>query len=93
LKSHIIVHIVKRLTVWRSSIIGKQACVSLDVYLAHALIVSSSLFSDKQCVRIQETPDETPEGETPCHLMAFAYDDLVDMVRPGDRIEVTGIFR
>ncbi len=52
-----------------------------------------SLFSDKQCVRIQETPDEIPEGETPYNLTAFAYDDLVDTVRPGDRIEITGIFR
>lgn len=41
----------------------------------------------------QETPDEIPEGETPTSLTLFAYDDLTDAVRPGDRIEVTGILR
>ncbi len=44
-------------------------------------------------IRLQETPDEIPEGETPQTITLFAFDDLVDTVRPGDRLEVTGIFR
>lgn len=52
-----------------------------------------SMFADKQMVRIQETPNEVPAGETPASIVLFAYDDLVDAVRPGDRIEVTGVFR
>jgi DNA replication licensing factor MCM4 len=32
-------------------------------------------------------------GETPCTVSIFAFDSLVDSVRPGDRIEVTGIYR
>jgi DNA replicative helicase MCM subunit Mcm2 (Cdc46/Mcm family) len=36
----------------------------------------------------QETPDEIPEGETPNSVTLFAFDDLTDAVRPGDRIEV-----
>lgn len=44
-------------------------------------------------IRLQETPDEIPEGETPQTINIFAFDDLVDTVRPGDRLEVTGIFR
>lgn len=51
------------------------------------------LFTDKQLIRLQETPDEIPAGETPHTVTLFAYDDLVDTIRPGDRIEVTGIFR
>jgi len=38
-------------------------------------------YSDKQLVRLQETPDEVPEGETPFTVSLFAYDDLVDTVR------------
>ena len=45
-----------------------------------------------QMVWVQETPDEVPAGETPASAMVFAYDNLVlvDGVRPGDRVEVTG---
>jgi DNA replication licensing factor MCM4 len=57
------------------------------------LIHNRCLFSDKQLIRLQETPDEIPEGETPCTVNLFSYDDLVDNVRPGDRIEVTGILK
>ncbi|KAF0683439.1 Aste57867_24564 [Aphanomyces stellatus] len=44
-------------------------------------------------VKMQETPDAIPEGETPYTVMLFCFDDLVDDVRPGDKIEVTGIYR
>lgn len=57
------------------------------------LIHNRSVFSDKQHVKIQATPDEIPEGETPQTVHLCCYDDLVDSVRPGDRIEVTGIYR
>ena len=57
------------------------------------MIHNRSLFSDKRLIRLQETPDEVPEGETPFTVSLFAYDDLVDTVRPGDRVEVTGIFK
>ena len=32
-------------------------------------------------------------GETPYTVSLFTFDDLVDTVRPGDRLEVTGIYR
>jgi DNA replicative helicase MCM subunit Mcm2 (Cdc46/Mcm family) len=57
------------------------------------LIHNRSWFTDKQHIRLQETPDEIPEGETPTSVTLFAFDDLVDTVRPGDRIEITGVFR
>ncbi|KAH8092021.1 hypothetical protein JL720_5598 [Aureococcus anophagefferens] len=46
-----------------------------------------------QVVRLQEAPSSIPEGETPHTTTLFAFDDLVDAVRPGDRVEITGIFR
>lgn len=45
------------------------------------IVHNRCLFSDKQLVRLQETPDEVPEGETPFTVSLFAYDDLVDTVR------------
>jgi len=44
-------------------------------------------------VKVQETPESVPEGETPQTIHLCAYEDLVDHVRPGDRVEITGIYR
>ncbi|GLE09705.1 hypothetical protein PINS_up021520 [Pythium insidiosum] len=57
------------------------------------LLHNRCVFTDKQLVKMQETPDAIPEGETPYTVMLFAFDDLVDDVRPGDKVEVTGIYR
>ena len=51
------------------------------------------MFSDKQHIKMQETPETVPDGETPQTLQMCAYEDLVDFVKPGDRVEVVGIFR
>lgn len=45
-------------------------------------------FADKQIVRLQETPDEIPEGGTPHTVSLLLHDKLVDNGKPGDRIEV-----
>lgn len=58
-----------------------------------ALQHNESQFSDRQLLKIQETPELVPEGETPQNVAICVFDDLVDQVRPGDRIEVTGIYR
>jgi DNA replication licensing factor MCM4 len=50
-------------------------------------------FSSKQVCKLQETPDMIPDGQTPYTVSLSVYDDLVDLAKPGDRIEVTGIFR
>jgi DNA replication licensing factor MCM4 len=34
-----------------------------------------------------------PEGETPHTIQLCAYEDLVDYVKPGDRVEVIGIYK
>lgn len=57
------------------------------------LIHNRSLFDDRQVIRLQETPDMVPDGQTPHSINLCAYGELVDAVRAGDRIEVCGIFR
>ncbi|VVT50017.1 uncharacterized protein SAPINGB_P002559 [Magnusiomyces paraingens] len=52
-----------------------------------------STFGDKQVVRIQEAPSHVPDGQTPHSLSVLVYDELVDVCRAGDRVEMTGIFR
>lgn len=55
------------------------------------LIHNQSLYSDKQLIKIQESPNLIPEGETPHAVTAFVYDALVDFVRPGDRVTIVGV--
>ena len=50
-------------------------------------------FENKQSVKLQETPDSIPEGETPHTINLCGYGGLVDTVKPGDRVEITGIYR
>ena len=57
------------------------------------LLPNDSLFVDKQLVKMQEVPDAVPQGETPQAVTLYAHEELFDAVRPGDRVEVTGVFR
>ena len=82
-----------QVTIDRGRIAEPTQCPTCHVKHGYSLVHNRCYFSDKQMVRVQETPDEVPAGETPASIVVFAYDDLVDAVRPGDRVEVTGVFR
>lgn len=58
-----------------------------------ALIHNRCEFADRQVIRLQETPDVVPDGQTPHTVSLCVYDELVDLAKPGDRVVVTGIFR
>ena len=58
-----------------------------------SLIHNRCSFADKQVIKLQETPDFVPDGQTPHSISLCVYDELVDSCRAGDRIEVTGTFR
>jgi DNA replication licensing factor MCM4 len=68
----------------------REACNELGTM---SLIHNRCDFADRQIVRLQETPDVVPDGQTPHSVTLCAYDELVDMCKPGDRVEITGIFR
>jgi DNA replication licensing factor MCM4 len=57
------------------------------------IVHNRSGFADKQVIKLQETPDSVPDGQTPHSVSLCAYDDLVDVCKAGDRIVITGIFR
>ncbi|MCR8433204.1 MAG: minichromosome maintenance protein MCM [Candidatus Korarchaeota archaeon] len=48
-------------------------------------------FEEYQELVVQELPEELPAGKLPESCTLILYGDLVDKVRPGDRIKVTGI--
>ncbi|PGH12546.1 hypothetical protein AJ80_06707 [Polytolypa hystricis UAMH7299] len=68
----------------------REICASQN---SMQLIHNRSTFADKQVIKLQETPDSVPDGQTPHSVSLCAYDELVDVCKAGDRIEVTGIFR
>jgi DNA replication licensing factor MCM4 len=57
------------------------------------IVHNRSGFADKQVIKLQETPDSVPDGQTPHSVSLCAYDELVDMCKAGDRVEITGIFK
>merc|ERR1719356_1637098 len=68
-------------------------CESCGSSHSFQIVHNECTFSDRQLLKLQETPELVPEGETPQNVAVCVFDDLVDQVRPGDRIEVTGIYR
>jgi DNA replication licensing factor MCM4 len=50
-------------------------------------------FEDKQVIKLQETPDAVPAGQTPHSVSVCVYNELVDFCKAGDRIQITGIYR
>jgi DNA replication licensing factor MCM2 len=51
-----------------------------------------SHYGNIQRVNLQETPGSVPPGRVPRQKEVFLMDDLIDVARPGEEIEVTGIF-
>ncbi|EXJ90749.1 minichromosome maintenance protein 4 (cell division control protein 54) [Capronia coronata CBS 617.96] len=68
----------------------RNACKSKD---SMQIVHNRCVFADKQVIKLQEMPDSVPDGQTPHNVSLCVYDELVDVCKAGDRVEVTGIFR
>lgn len=77
----------------RGRIVEPTACTHCNTKFSFRVVHNRSVFIDKQQIKLQESPDDMPAGQTPYTVLLYACADLVDAVQPGDRVTVTGIYR
>jgi DNA replication licensing factor MCM4 len=77
----------------RGRIQEPSKCTQCNTNFGMQLIHNRSKFVDRQCIRVQEAPENMPDGDTPHTLDVYCFDSLVDVAKPGDRVEITGVYR
>lgn len=52
----------------------------------------NTIYRNYQKITLQETPGTVPPGRVPRHKEIILLSDLIDIARPGEEVEITGVF-
>jgi len=70
-----------------------ETCPNEECETSHfKLHPTLSQYRNVQRLNLQETPGSVPPGRVPRQKEVLLADDLIDIARPGEEVEVTGIF-
>jgi DNA replication licensing factor MCM3 len=58
-----------------------------------AIEIGLSVYKDYQKFFVQEAPEAAPAGQIPRSIEVVCEGDLADKCKPGDRVQVTGVYR
>mmetsp|Transcript_31335 Transcript_31335/g.43462 ORF Transcript_31335/g.43462 Transcript_31335/m.43462 type:complete len:877 (+) Transcript_31335:109-2739(+) len=76
----------------RESEVKVSSCPNCQSKGPFTVNVEQTLYRNYQKLTLQEAPGSVPAGRLPRHKEVILTNDLIDQARPGDEIEVTGIY-
>eukprot|EP01017_Pseudomicrothorax_dubius_P026211 TRINITY_DN2903_c0_g1_i8.p1 TRINITY_DN2903_c0_g1~~TRINITY_DN2903_c0_g1_i8.p1 ORF type:complete len:245 (+),score=37.77 TRINITY_DN2903_c0_g1_i8:345-1079(+) len=74
---------IERTVLERGRIQEPTDCPRCRKKFSFELLYNLCVFTDKQYIKLQETPESVPEGETPYTITLLVYDDMVNESRSG----------
>ncbi|EJW02952.1 hypothetical protein EDEG_02664 [Edhazardia aedis USNM 41457] len=72
---------------------SQKICLNCQSKGPFTVVNTETIYKDMQKVTIQEVPGTVPSGMLPRHKEIQLFYDLIDCCKPGEEIEVTGIYK